>query len=95
MSERVVLWVRPWIGDLPDWRWMLSGPLRSDLIETIYDGEWPLCFATKREALAEGRRVCRGLWRELSLLAQLRWTRLNGTFEDEHTYGKDPRRTPG
>lgn len=72
------------------------------LVHANSDGRWHLkdgervlaSFDTKAEALEEGKK--RGSESQKSGRdAQLMVHREDGSFETEHTYGHDPRRTPG
>lgn len=60
-----------------------------------YDGA-PMSFhRTKAEAVRKAAYVARYYWQEEGVLSSLLIKRMDGTIQDERTYGKDPRETKG
>ncbi len=73
------------------------------IVHTQDDGKWHVSKVgganvsrhdTKDEAVTAGRKLAREL-HQSGGLAQVVVHREDGSFETEHTYGDDPRRTPG
>jgi hypothetical protein len=50
---------------------------------------------TKADAVERGRAMARATWEQQKQLSQLMIHNQDGEFENEHTYGQDPRSSPG
>lgn len=86
-NTRTVYTVQP-LADRPGcWEITVKDP-RERAFALVY-------FTSKAQAVSWARDYAKRRWKVGRRLAQLRIKGLNGRIQVEHTYGQNPRRTPG